>query len=187
MTDYRCKIWPEYTAKRVSYSDMILGSFAVGESPRAGGSYTIDELAAEWCEYNNNDSKAKRTKARLTTWLINRRLEQDLPPYVAYVDIHRINEMVLTQNLSTQRRADRLLRKLTSYPSSIIDFTQTDDIVPELLAWSESVDVGELNHLLSMLQRDGFVHYNGQSVSVNDAGHQHIQDLDDEPRARIGF
>ena len=183
VSDNQCRIWPEFAAKKVSDIWNNPDAFAVLDSPRAGGSYKISGQATWWTS-GNNDEESQRVRARLTTWLIDERSKTDEIPWVTY---ERIRELTAKEPLSMTRRADRLLRKLTSYPSSNIDFTQTEDIVPELLAWSESVDAGELNHLLSMLRRDGLVHSNGQSISVTDAGHQRIQDSDDEPRARIGF
>lgn len=197
MTDNRCKIWPEFEALRVSERIWRFAFYVLG-SPRAGGDYQIDESAADWCEVHN-DLDSLRVKARLTTWVIDNQADEG----DAQVDAANalcdggpaplITRELIQQLLSSPKgtpvpvRCDRLLRKLTSYPSPIIDIMQSENTLPELLAWSESVDVGELTHLLSMLRRDGFVHPNGQSISVTDAGHQHIRDLDDEPRARIGF
>ena len=183
MTNSQCKIWPDFAANRVTCSVMSSGSFDVLDSPRAGGSYVIDQLAADWCECKD-DTESRRVKARLTTWLIDRRLKQDLPPYV---DIQRINEMTLPLCLSILDRCERLLRKLGSYSVPIINITQSIDIMSELLAWSESVDTGELTHLISLLQRDGYVHFNGKSISVTETGRLHIQELDDGPGPKIGF
>lgn len=183
VSDNQCRIWPEFAAKKVSDLPCEMGSLAVLDSPRAGGSYKIGYEADDWCKHND-DEASLRVKARLTTWLIDQRLETDAPPSVTH---ERITQMNARPPLSTQHRADRLLRKLASYPRQIIDTTQSPNIEPELLAWSESVDSGELRHLISVLQRNGYVHFDGRSISVTEAGTLHIQDLDDGPRPKIGF
>lgn len=183
MTNNQCKIWTDFAAKRVTCSVMSYGSFDVLDSPRAGGSYVIDQLAADWCECNH-DTESRRVKARLTTWLIDRRLKQDLPPYV---DIQRINEMTLPLCLSILDRCERLLRKLASYSNPIINITQSADTVPELLAWSESVDTDELAHLISMLQSSGYVIVSGQSISITESDRLRIQELDQADRPKLGF
>lgn len=197
MTDNRCKIWPEFEALRVSERIWRFAFYILG-SPRAGGDYQIDESAADWCEVHN-DLDSLRVKARLTTWVIDNQADEGDAQVDAANALYDdgpaplITRELIQQLLSSPKgtpvpdRCDRLLRKLASYPSSIIDFAQKEDIVPELLAWSESVDVGELDHLISNLQSNGYVHLDGRAISVTEAGHHHIQDLDDEPRARIGF
>ncbi len=183
MTNNQCKIWPESTAKKVSEDDERMGWFYVLDSPRAGGDYMIEELAVRWCEHNN-DEASLHVKSRLTTWLIDQRRSGTDWPGVTCVLIERMKR---TQPLPTQNRADRLLRKLASFPHQPIDITQSIYIMSELLAWSESVDTGGLTHLISMLQRNGHVHFDGRSISVTEAGGLHIQDLDQRPRPKLGF
>lgn len=183
MTDNRCKIWPEFVATQVRRNEDLDPSYYVRKSPRAGGDYVIDEDAAEWLASMEGDVSS-RAKSRLTTWLIARRHQGVEAPRVTQQLIHQVQSL---PNMEVPARCARLLRKLASYRSPIIDITPESAHYPELLAWSESVDVGELNHLISNLQSIGCVHLDGRAISVTEAGHQHIQDLDDEPRARIGF
>jgi len=176
-SDNQCKIWPGSTALRVSELFEPMGTFYVHRSPRAGGDYMIDDLAAHWCEHNN-DEKARRTKARLTTWLTNH-------PGVEYkaprVTLERISQMESILDLPVPDRCERLLRKLASYGSRIIDITETSEHYRELLAWSESIENYELDHLIKILDRRDSVLFDGQYVSVSEAGYQHIQELNRIP------
>ena len=183
MTDNQCKIWPESTASKVSEDDEHMGRFYVLDSPRAAGDYWIEELAARWCEHNN-DEKSRRIKARLTTLLIDNAGKGDKAPRVTG---KLISQMESTPDLPIPVRCERLLRKLASYSNPIINITQSADTVPELLAWSESIDVSELTHLISRLQRDSYVHVDGRSISVTEAGYQRIQEMGLDTKPRIGF
>lgn len=183
VSDNKCRIWTEFAAKKVSDLPCEMGSLAVLDSPRAGGSYKIGYEADDWCKHNN-DEASLHVKSRLTTWLIDQRRSGTDWPGVTCVLIKRMKQ---THPLPRQNRADRLLRKLASFPHQPIDITQSADTMPELLAWSESVEVSELTHLISLLQRDGYVHSDGRSISVTEAGGLHIQDLDQRPRPKLGF
>ena len=183
MTDNQCKIWPESTASKVSEDDEHMGRFYVLDSRRAAGDYWIEELAARWCEHNN-DEKSRRIKARLTTWLIDNPGKGVKAPSVTR---KLISQMESTPDLPIPVRCERLLRKLASYSNPIINITQSAGNVLELLAWSESVEISELTHLISMLQSSGYVHFDGRSISVTEAGILHFQELDQSTRPGIGF
>ena len=173
-SDNRCKIWPEFTALRVSEHDEIMLSFYVIESPRTGGDYVIDYGAADWCEYHN-DTQARRIKARLTTWLIDNPGKEDKAPHVT-MDL--ISHMKSTPDLTVPNRCERLVRELASYGSRINDIDETSEHYHRLLAWSESIENYELNHLIKVLDRNGSVLFDGRYVSVTETGHQRIQELD---------
>ena len=148
MTDNRCKIWPEFVATQVRRNEDFNTSYYVRKSPRAGGDYVIDEDAAEWLASMEADD-SPRAKSRLTTWLIARRHQGVEAPRVTHQLIHEVQSL---PNLEVGVRCERLLRKLASYSSQIIDIMQSEDTLPELLAWSESVEVSELKHLISWLE-----------------------------------
>ena len=104
------------------------------DSPRAGGKYFITGTATS--VLINGD---ERTKACLTTWLIDqRRLGEKIPE----VDSHTIEEVKKRQSLSVPERADRLLKYIeqeaSSYPGEIFHFFKIDRTFMEMLAWSES-------------------------------------------------
>lgn len=183
MTDYRCKIWTEFKALQALRTEDLVPSFYVLDSPRAGGSYWIDARVAKWCECSD-DINSQRVKARISNWVIDNQREVDDAPRVTRDLFHR---KMSSRDLSVPERCERLLGKLGSYSNPIINITQSIDIMSELLAWSESLDTGELTHLISLLQRDGYVHFNGKSISVTETGRLHIQESDQGNRSRIGF
>ena len=106
------------------------------DSSRAGGEYFITGTATS--VLINSD---ERTKACLTTWLIDqRRLGVKIPE----VGSHTIEKVKKQQSLSVLERADRLLkymeREASSYPGEKFEFSTTN-INPtfmQMLAWSES-------------------------------------------------
>lgn len=171
MTNNQCKIWPESTALRVSKHDMRMGWFYVIDSPRAAGDYMIEELAARWCE-DNNDEKAQRTKARLTTWLIDNPGKGDKAPSV---NRELISQMESTPDLPIPVRCERLLSKLANHGSRIIDIDEASEHYTGLLAWSESVENYELNHLIKILDRNGSALFDGRYVSVTETGLEGVQ------------
>ena len=104
------------------------------DSPRAGGEYFMTRTATS--VLINGD---ERTKACLTTWLIDqRRLGKKIPE----VDSHTIEEVKKRQSLSVPERADRLLKYIeqeaSSYSGEIFYFFMKDVTFMEMLAWSES-------------------------------------------------
>ena len=183
MTDYRCKIWTEFKASQALRTEDLVPSFYVLDSPRAGGSYWIDAGVAKWCE-SSDDINSQRVKARISTWVIDNQREVDNAPRVTR-DLFR--RKMSSRDLSVPERCERLLRKLGSYSIPIIDITQSAGTVLELLAWSESVEISELTHLISILQSSGYVIVNGHSISVTEAGYQRIQEMDLDTKPRIGF
>ena len=124
-----CQIWKTPASSHPSGDGYLV------DSPRAGGKYFITRTAAESINCD------ERTKARLTTWLIDqRRLREE----TSKIDSRTFKEMEKRQSLSVTERADRLLkyieREASSYPGEKFEFSTTD-INPtfmEMLAWSES-------------------------------------------------
>ena len=124
-----CQIWKTPASSHPSGDGYLV------DSPRAGGKYFITRTAAESINCD------ERTKARLTTWLIDqRRLREE----TSKIDSRTFKEMEKRQSLSVTERADSLLkyieRKASSYPGEVFSFS-TKDINPtfmEMLAWSES-------------------------------------------------
>lgn len=106
------------------------------DSSRAGGEYFITRTATAKLE-----SCDERTKAHLTTWLIDqRRLGEKIPE----INTLTIKDAEKRQSLSIPERADRLLkyieREASSYPGERFNFSTTN-INPtfmQILAWSES-------------------------------------------------
>ena len=106
------------------------------DSSRADGEYFITRTAT--AKLINCD---ERTKARLTTWLIDqRRLGKKIPE----IGSNTLEEVKKRQSLSIPERADRLLkcieREASSYPGEKFEFSTTgiNPTFMEMLAWSES-------------------------------------------------
>ncbi len=114
-------------------------------SPRAGGQYFISGTAKAVLP-NRSDT----VKAQLTTWLIDQReLRIEWPEITAEI----IEQVKQRQPLPVHERADRLLKYLgektsvigTPVEGQLTD--QTDVVVMEMKAWSESLSVKELIYL----------------------------------------
>ena len=170
MPDNRCKIWPEFIAKKVAHSKDESRVIDVIDSPRAGGTYRIDREAAEWCAAHD-DHESQRIKARLTTCLINQRMASDDHPMVTRDLINRLREI---DDLPKPVRAERLLRKLVDYSHHPLKLNPRSIVGSELLAWSESVDILELKPLVDLLKSLGYMESQGMGGMVTESGHQRI-------------
>ena len=177
MPDNRCKIWPEFIAKKVAHSKDESRVIDVIDSPRAGGTYRIDREAAEWCAAHD-DHESQRIKARLTTCLINQRMASDDRPMVTRDLINRLREI---DNLSELVRAERLLCKLVNDAHQAMNLSSRSIVGSELLAWSESVDTLELKPLFNLLKSLGYMESQGMVGTVTEAGYQRIQELNRIP------
>ena len=174
MPDNRCKIWPEFIAKKVAHSKDESRVIDVIDSPRAGGTYRIDRESAEWCAAHD-DHESQRIKARLTTCLINQRMASDDRPMVTRDLINRLREI---DNLSELVRAERLLYKLVNDANQAMNLSARSIVEPGLLAWSESVHPFELTRLYNLLKSIGFMESQGMVDTVTELGNQRIQELD---------
>ena len=128
------------------------------DSPRAGGRYFIADRAIAILQ-----SRDESLKARLTSWLIEqRRLGADCPR----ISSTNVDEIEQQRSLSIHQRADNLLRYIQrQLPHIGIDFyfEMDNDIIGdphrdeartymEMLAWTESTRVEELEYLLNYLE-----------------------------------
>ena len=144
MTQGFCLIWGlphEATVRR--YTD---GERWVENSPRAGGSYIILEDGAD-IEVDRLDS---REKARLTSWLIEQRRQSVEFPKIDRAIIDRVKAR---RNLSEGERTDRLLRYISDQTPVVGNEFSLNTISPQLLAWSESVEEGEIGFLIHDLMK----------------------------------
>lgn len=136
------------------------------DSPRACGNYFIAGTAIPALE--NCDI---RTKARLTSWLIEqRRLGNSCPD----ITTATIDEAKLRRDMPISKRADSILQFIDSRTShlgatvnfrfyvNMYDNTEPDDfdkVYFGLLSISESISHDELTFLMSYLDRQGLVKY----------------------------
>ena len=166
-----CRIWGQDCAA-VGQCIHDPGKVVVTKSDRAGGGYVIlggggrFVTGLEECE-----------KSRLTTWLVDQRLQGDLRPVVT----DEIVEYAVNRNpLPIFERAGRLLRFLSeqstvagefislsqhsgefardSFGSPIYPDIPTNPIFLAAMAWSESISYDEILYLVDYLEENGWVH-----------------------------
>ena len=106
-----CQIWRGYQG--TGFRRRSSTSIDVEDSPRAGGQYTITELARRMISYQDLDDSYK---ARLTTILIDQRRRGIQWPEVT---VTLIEEAKNTPPLSVHKRADRLLQYLSNLISTV--------------------------------------------------------------------
>ena len=165
-----CRIWGEdYTAAGQSIPDP--SKVVITESHRAGGGYIIPGRVGRQIDGLEDDEKA-----RLTTWLVNQRLQGNNCPAVT----DEIVEYAISrQPLPIHERADRLLRFLsrqTSVAGEFIPLFQYSGevsrdafgglIYPDIptnsaflaaMAWSESTTPDEVPYLVDYLEDEGWI------------------------------
>ncbi len=158
MVNNKCAIWPDFdaTCTPIDGSD----SYCI-ESKRAGGKYGISSEVAELIEGLKDPEKV-----RLTTWLVDQRLQRVYQPKVT----KEIIDYVKTKRpLSVPERADRLLRFIVEKTDRIgnpVSFHTLEDadnpnvkrrrskeIQNTHLAYarSESIDWGEIDYFLNYM------------------------------------
>ena len=132
-----CPIWgSDYKAE--GFFDEATRTYHVDDSPRAGGGYVASEveLKAKLPHFNS------ATKARLTTWIIDQRLQGNASPNIT-TDI--LDYARSRPSLAVQERVDRLLRYLASKFNTVGEelLLARDD--EGAFAWSESVAWNEID------------------------------------------
>ena len=169
-----CQIWGEgYPA--VGQNIPELSRIALfTECERAGGGYVVLDDADSRLDRLSDD-----VRARLTTWLVDQRLQGNACPTVTK---EIIDYAIQKTPLQIHARADRLLRFLgkqtkaagdaislfkhsnddgrisrDSYGSVIYPETPTNPIFLHALAWSESTSPDEISYLVSYLEEEDWV------------------------------
>ena len=164
MANDKCAIWPDFDAKRTPTNDP--DSCCI-ESKRAGGKYEISSEVAKSIEGLEDPEKV-----RLTTWLVDQRLQGVYQPKVT----EEIIDYVKTKRpLSVPERADRLLRfiaKKTEKTGNPVSFhTLKDAGNPNVqrrrskeiqnthlaYAWSESTDWEEIDYFFDYMTEKGWL------------------------------
>ena len=125
------------------------------DSPRTDGVYKLTEEAYKFLHFLPNDAKA-----RLTTWLIDKRREGEKIPVVTSHVVHSIRITDNKHDLSVVKRAERLLRLLVGQTKFAGDIILFDDVCyKKALAWSESLQADEIFYLLEYLSRQELIHF----------------------------
>ncbi len=150
-----CPIWNP-SAVQVSRSE---GGVSCWDSPRAGGEYYVDASALSVGEDWLND----REKARLTTWLIKQRRLGILRPVIPhdlqseYNDHREFKSIIDGTDLTVHARADELLKYIQEKTPHIGSAFLASDFLPEMFAYTESVDPEELQYLTDYLIGQGWL------------------------------
>ena len=164
-----CRIWgQDYTAVGQSIPDP--NKVVVTESDRAGGGYVIlGGVGRHIAGLEDGE------KARLTTWLVDQRLQGNPRPVVT----EEIVEYAVNRHrLPIYERADRLLRFLSrqtivagepiflfqhsgefpsdAFGSSIYPDMPTNPTFLAAMAWSESTSPEEVSYLLDYFEEEGW-------------------------------
>ena len=132
-------------------------------SPRAGGEYFVNAMAALLVSKLND-----REKARLTIWLIEqRRLGVERPEISSFKN--EMESIVQGPDLTVHARADELLKfiqKKTSYIGKEYGFTASNP-PPEMFAYTESVEEDEFQYLLNYLFSQGWLKLTDHEIDTN--------------------
>ena len=142
----QCLIWAdghEATVYRPGYTANVLNS------ERAGGSYEITREAELFV-----GELSVTEKAKLTTWLIDQRLQGVEAPTLSRATVaHALQR----PDLPAHRRADRLLRLMAQLTTTIGDDVRIAHTDPTALAWSESVGGTEIDYFVRYLESQGWI------------------------------
>ena len=196
-----CYIWPDSPGSAYTRGGGD-HTIDVEVSPRAGGKYSITEAARMRISMGDVDD---RTKARLTTLLIDLRLNDSEWPVV---DSDLLARAADSQGLGTLERAGRLLRHLSersehlgarvriggeSEQPSVSWSLDKSPTACTALAWSESLEWVELEELVKLLHEQGWVDLRPPSIApleivVTAAGRLQVEPRKDgHSKGKIGF
>jgi len=178
----KCPIWG-FTAD----VEMLPNDSLRVYSPRSGGKYTITGTRAILAENFNEDQRML-----VTTWLVKQRSLGNAVPHVSdNLEIESIRKPSIIE------RAENLLKYINSQTSNISDIFESPRFVPkehqslmksflEMLAWSDSNSLEDLNYLLKFLENQGWISRPPSSLGytspdklwvVTVLGHIYLSDL----------
>ena len=178
-TEGKCSIWHDnYTATfSDDYRDNHPYPRVVVDSERAGGKYMITNecdcsRALEDISHKLDDAE----KTRLTTMLIDMRLQGDTAPTIT---TRLVKDALNKLPLPVHERAERLLRYFASRSDKVGEDLEIDDY-SGAMAWSESIDEEEVAFLIDYLVEMGWLFPAdtlGSMGIVSVDGYGHIADL----------
>ena len=150
-----CLIWPRFPAVHVTRNHVPDGLVFIEGSPRAGGDYAVTACTEQRLSggYGRID---ERVRARLTTILVDERASGEERPTVTS-DL--IDRAMNAADLTLEARADRLLQYMrTTIDADLLPIPMlAPDVWPVALAHSESTAIRELDRLLHLLEKQGWV------------------------------
>ena len=163
-----CVIWPDSEA---SYNVLLLDLMRRVVSERAGGEYQISMQAALSVQ-----GLGDAERARLTTWLVDQRLQGNEWPVVT-ADI--VEDAISRRPLTTHNRAERLLRFVDRKSESV--GTAVTVSTDALMAWSESTNREDVEYFIRYLAKNACLTAeraapNGFRLIVSMDGHSRLAD-----------
>ena len=155
----------------------------VNNSARAGGAFEVSEqLAKTLLELDTS------AKARLTTTLIDRRLQGDVSPEIT---MNMVEEAKSKNSLQVHERAERLLKYLVRHTSNVGDKVRInyhDQLSWGAIAWTESVDLSEVLYFPEYLQGMGWIDSQGPSgMVVQVEGFARVAEIESNPESKQAF
>ena len=154
----RCAIWGT-AAGRVT-SEISRGRLTIHDSPRAGGSYTVELIVADRV-LPSLDGEAK---ARLTSYLIGSREQGNTTPYIGPGEVENAQ---VSPSMSVHERALSLLSYIAHITPRIGQDLQLYDAIDGALAWSESIDPDEVRFLADYLSSRGLIKTSPTALSLH--------------------
>ena len=155
-----CPLWGDGFQATGSYESGN-ARYTVEDSPRAGGGYILSEFV--------DSALDESGKARLTTILVNRRIQGDLRPKITD---EMVEDAKRSPPLLVPERAERLLRYFVKSSGNIgKQFKMGEGGAEEwrALAWSESEQWFQAVHFAEYLEKRGWItleSYGERSVIV---------------------
>ena len=162
----KCEIWRDCDADN---SQRVQPFTWYVDSKRAGGAYIIEGAARALLQgFDDN------VRARVTTWLVDQRLQGvDLPVVTESVMHHARAKRPLT----VDERVERLLMCLGQHDGKLGEVVQVDRDL--LLAWTESTELQEVVYLESYVVDSGCIERRGMGggallATITMEGHRRI-------------
>ena len=142
-----CPIWGnEYLAKGYYFPSKSICD--VDASPRAGGGYSLPYGIGEEID-DFTASLSPQEKARLTTWLVDQRVQGVKYPMITREVIKYIQAK---QPLPVHERVDRLLRFIATQSKRVSDYISISESTYEAYIWTESTDWSEVLYFFDHLK-----------------------------------
>ena len=139
-----CLIWgKDY---RATGDSNVINSTSFVRSDRTGGAYQVT-----WEALDLVNERDDPWKARLTTWLIDQRVQGDKEPLITEEIVKYLDDR---RPLPVHVRAERLLRLLATETAAVAigrPLRILEEDSPTEHAWSESTEWGEVHFLLTYL------------------------------------
>ena len=176
----QCPIWQTHA----DFESASMNDSLRVNSARTGGVYIVSRSCGMML--SNNEKLCENEKKLLTSWLVRERASGNMEPELP--DPIRIKEFVKKlQPLTVRQRADNLLKYVDSKISNIgylFEFSpgtsNSRDHEGEMLAWSESLELSEVEFLFEFLEKKGWLKSSNYGYSLTVDGHSYLSELENK-------